>query len=582
MPNPEPKNPDCIRNDRRLLIACAAIIAIFVCVLFFYRGFFDPDEGRYSEIPREMLENGNWLEMRMMGYRYYEKPPFAYWSVAAALKIFGIHDWAARVPLLAAAAAMLCAFFAAMRFEWGRDASAAVLLPVLTCIGFMMGAALLLTDPFMSAWFSMTCLAVYFAFSPGRAGRAKTALLLAAGFCAAMGFLSKGAPAIVLPAAIALLWLLWEKRAKSLFCPAAFAAAALAIVIMAAFLYAIELRNPGFFFHFIIEEHFARFTGSREMQVHAEPFWFYAMVLPMLLLPWTLFIPRAIANARAGHALSDPFSRFLLVWAVTVLVFFSAASGKLMSYIMPGMFPIVALLARWGLFPALRDSRLDRKLWAAGVFGAILTAAAIAAAWALSRLEFGPFKGYRISLESLPALLPVAAGFAVLFMKQTFGPFPRALFLNSCSMLSAALLISPLGGKDFNVLAHINSSHVFKAIARGIEPEDTLVVFWAYRPALPFYTQRLYIPFQVRNELVYGMRLEPERRADVQSVAELAAELEGRRGRVFAVLEPCDYETKFLPLEIPHEPAGFPSDPDTLVFEIFPGRAPAQRSGTNQ
>ena len=80
----------------------AAVVAILIAYLLilFYRGFNDPDEGRYAEIPREMVASHNWPEMRMLGFRYYEKPPLAYWLVAPAIKIFGANDWAVRIPLL--------------------------------------------------------------------------------------------------------------------------------------------------------------------------------------------------------------------------------------------------------------------------------------------------------------------------------------------------------------------------------------------------------------------------------------------------------------------------------------------------
>ena len=51
-------------------------------VFLFYRGLIDPDEGRYAEIPREMVSSGNWMELRLFGVRYYEKPPLAYWITA--------------------------------------------------------------------------------------------------------------------------------------------------------------------------------------------------------------------------------------------------------------------------------------------------------------------------------------------------------------------------------------------------------------------------------------------------------------------------------------------------------------------
>src|SRR3954470_19939883 len=63
-----------------------------------FRGLFQPDEGRYAEIAREMLVSGDWVTPRLNGLKYFEKPPLQYWMTAAALGTFGIHDWTARLP----------------------------------------------------------------------------------------------------------------------------------------------------------------------------------------------------------------------------------------------------------------------------------------------------------------------------------------------------------------------------------------------------------------------------------------------------------------------------------------------------
>src|SRR5580765_4919870 len=66
------------------------------------RPLFDPDEGRYAEIPREMLVSGDWVTPRLNGLKYFEKPPLQYWATAAAYRFFGVHEWTARLwPALA-------------------------------------------------------------------------------------------------------------------------------------------------------------------------------------------------------------------------------------------------------------------------------------------------------------------------------------------------------------------------------------------------------------------------------------------------------------------------------------------------
>ena len=124
MSNPQKK----LLNLSLLVIVCAFLIVLF------YRGFNDPDEGRYSEVPREMVVSGNWLEMRMLGYRYYEKPPLTYWLVAPAIKVFGARDWAVRVPLLMSGLLLTGILWLLARRKWERTPADIATLTMLSMI----------------------------------------------------------------------------------------------------------------------------------------------------------------------------------------------------------------------------------------------------------------------------------------------------------------------------------------------------------------------------------------------------------------------------------------------------------------
>ena len=83
------------RNLRMWLLLAIFAIAWF-CNLG-YRHLAKSDEGRYAEIPREMVASGDWLTPRLNGYKYFEKPPLQYWATAAAFSAFGTTEWAARL-----------------------------------------------------------------------------------------------------------------------------------------------------------------------------------------------------------------------------------------------------------------------------------------------------------------------------------------------------------------------------------------------------------------------------------------------------------------------------------------------------
>jgi len=336
----------------------------------------------------------------------------------------------------------------------------------------------------------------------------------------------------------------------------------------------LEKHNPGFFHYFVIDEHFSRFRGTREIQLHPEPFWFFFMVLPLLLLPWSLFIVRAawrLITSRGWR--TDTLTRFLLVWVAVVIGFFSASTGKLMSYILPAIPALGLLLGRWGLADR-EDNRRDRTLWNLGAAGLFITALAIPVVWLTSYLKIFPEVIYPISGWSVVALLPLAAMLIVLVATRAYRSFAGLLGLNAGIVLAAALLLSPLAGKDFNAFLYINSAHVYKQLAAQLKPDDQVVVFWSYRPALSFYIQRIYVPFQDANELLYGMQAEPERAWELKDKSQLEAFLRKAPGRVFAVIEPRDMEKVFKPLALSTAPTAVPRDANTIILELLPARRP--------
>lgn len=557
--------------DNKLLTAALLGIAITFLILLFYRGFNDPSEGRYAEVPREMVASGNWLEMRMLGYRYYEKTPLTYWLVAPAIKLFGAHDWAVRVPLLLNGLGLAILFWLLACRNWPRPLANGATLAMLCMIGVITGTSVLLTDAFLVLFFGLACVSLFYACQPEVSSKRRFILYMTAAICAVLGFLTKGAVAVVLPGAIIFIWLLWERRMATLRTWSILWAALLFVILLAPVLLLLEKHNPGFFHYFVIDEHVSRFTGTREIQLHTEPFWFFFQVLLLLMLPWTLFILRTVRQMvvnKFWH--TDELSRFLVVWVVVVIGFFSASTGKLMSYIMPAIPPLGLLLGRWGIVEPLDGSRRDRILWNIGAAGLPIASLAIFIGWLTAYYQWLPKDVYPISGISVVALIPVGLALLLITATRLWQKTEGVLLWNAGILLTASLLLSPLAGKDFNVFLRFNSSHVYKKLSAILKPEDQVIVFWAYRPALPFYLQRLYVPYEDTNELLYGMQAEPQRARDLQGKAQLDAFMKRAPGRVFAVIGPHNIERKFKPLAQRTASVDIPHDPDTIVLEILP------------
>ncbi|HVC36775.1 MAG TPA: phospholipid carrier-dependent glycosyltransferase, partial [Gammaproteobacteria bacterium] len=85
-------------NNTRVKILLAVIC--FGMVWFAnlqYRDLFQTDEGRYAEIPREMLATGDWVTPRLDGLKYFEKPALQYWATAVTYALFGQSNWTSRL-----------------------------------------------------------------------------------------------------------------------------------------------------------------------------------------------------------------------------------------------------------------------------------------------------------------------------------------------------------------------------------------------------------------------------------------------------------------------------------------------------
>lgn len=504
------ENPDSA-SARRRWWAAWALLLLAAGLLMFGRGLTRVDEGRYAETAREMLvPGGDFWQMRLMGVRYYEKPPMTYWMVASSMKMLGTAGAAARLPLLLGLAATLalCARWA--RREWGADAARMGQATLLSCTGVIVGMSVLLTDPLLVGFFSATCLFLFEAYRLGRETR-RWPWLLAAAAAAWGGVLTKGFIAVVLPGAILFIWLAWERRLRDLWRWSLIPIGFLFFAALVTTLAHVEQHNPGFNYRFIVEEHIQRFTGTRRDQGHPEAWWFFIPILPVLLCPWAFFAPRAIRGMRAnGDLKGDSFSRFLVVWAAVVFLFFSASTGKLMSYVMPMMPPVALLIARRGLLPVQSAAdAVDRRLWAVGALVPLLCPIGLAVFWGLARFgaldeDFGAPRWI--------LLLPLAAALgadAWICFRGYWKTASGLLLVVSASYAALGFLTSPLAGPEF--LVGLNDNRAFcREVARRVQPTDELVLCKKHVPALAFYAGRVPWLYCVDNELVDGMAMEPD------------------------------------------------------------------------
>jgi 4-amino-4-deoxy-L-arabinose transferase-like glycosyltransferase len=516
----------------------AGLLAMLWLATLTTRPLFNPDEGRYAEIPREMLSGGDWVIPHLNGLAYIEKPPLQYWATALSYRLLGPSPFAARLYCaLAALGTILVAWLAARRL-WSPDASwraAAVLSGMLM---FVVLGQLLTLD--MSLTFYMTLSLAAFLLAQTTAQTRPWMLL--AWTATGCGVLTKGLVAAAIPAAVLMLYsgysrdfAPWRRLHLKWGLPLF-----LAITVPWHWLAARRLKD--FLEFFFVHEHLARYlTPIADRQ---EPAWFFVGVFLAGSVPWTLPALRVLGDGwrrRAVRAMFDP-ALFLWIWIVFIGVFFSLSDSKLMPYILPVM-PALALL-----IAALPAERLKRDL----SYTAILTVAAGVALGAASLHWPKVVASSDRSAYFLPlakplgqiALLLVVSG-AFVLAQRTRDATRAAVFLGAGWCLSWLLLIRAAA-----LVAPIYSGVALAAGLVGADGDAPLYSVGTYDQSLTFYLQRTLRLVGYRGELDYGLRKAPG--AGIADVAEFLR-LWSLQPEAFAVMEKTmfeDFKSRGVPMRL--------------------------------
>ncbi len=349
-------------GSRLMKIAAITIIGLFILTYILplgVRPLVIPDETRYAEISREMMESGDWVVPHLNGIRYFEKPVLGYWIHAVSIKLLGENAFALRLPsALAAGFSAWMLFFLVRRFAGGPAALLASTV-FLTCVEVFMFGVFCVLDSLFSLLVTASVISFFLAcMAPNP--RARLAYLIGCGIFCGLAFLTKGFLSIVLLLLTIVPFMLWEHRwkdlIKSLWIPLVFA-----ILMVLPWGIMIYRRENDFWHYFLWEEHIQRFLSSHAQ--HARPFWFFIPILLAGVFPWTPLIPLTIDGLKKRFR-EIPFLRFSLCWLVFPFLFFSICRGKLGSYIVP-CFPPFAILMAVGLLqysPTAKTKAFNRIL----------------------------------------------------------------------------------------------------------------------------------------------------------------------------------------------------------------------------
>lgn len=344
------------------------------------RPLWDHDEGRYTNVALQMLDSGDWLSLaRTDAIGHWSKPPLTYWSIASSLRVFGLHEAAARLPM--ALAYLLCTalvFRIARHLAPGREAFAAfafaaMLLPF--------GASQLITTDMLLAAFETLAMAAFVQLRFGGGARGAQAML---GLAFGLAFLTKGPPAL-LPwlAMLAFDALQRERRGPSAIGPVVLA---VFLAVAMPWYVAVVQRHPGLLDHLLGREVVMRLATDEFDRNGGALGWLVVYVPTLLLgtLPFTGALLRGLpalpARLRAWRTPAgrdaDRRGLLLALWIAVPLMVFCLAQSRMPLYLLPLFAPIALVVA-------LRraDGRLPRARWLVAWAALLIALKLASAAW---------------------------------------------------------------------------------------------------------------------------------------------------------------------------------------------------------
>ena len=318
-------------------------IALFLAILvnFFLTLWITPlfnlDEGAFSEATREMLVNKDFITTYLNGNLRFDKPILIYWLQALSVFIFGLNEFAFRLP--SAIAGSFWAFgiywFTKRIFEERVGLIAAFLMVTTLQIGLIVKAAIADSLLNMFIAFSMFSLYIYII------ERKEKYLLLTFTFIA-FGFLTKGPVAILVPLMSYFIFMLINKNLKQFFKDIFNLKGIIIFLIIAMPWYILEFKAQGMKFieGFFLKHNLQRFDSSFEK--HKGSIFYYIPVLLIGLLPWTSLLIRYLASLKE---FLKNFYLFGSIWFLFVFIFFSLSGTKLPHYVIYGYTPLFIFMA---------------------------------------------------------------------------------------------------------------------------------------------------------------------------------------------------------------------------------------------
>lgn len=478
------------------IVGLLIVVSHFVLIGHF--PLVEPDEPRYAEIAREMVELGDWLTPHLNYVKYFEKPPLIYWLTAFNIEHLGSSElvlrlWPAFFSLLGIGSV---AWLGNVMYGPRVGFAAAAVLAA-TPLYFGLGQVLILDMP-LAGLMTVAFGAFWMAYV-GDSRRRRWVLLFY--LMMALAVLTKGPVAVVLIGAVTVVFLLLRRDFGCLRWTLSPAGIALFLLVALPWFILVSRRNPEFVDFFVVKQHIDRYLHPSEH--HQSNLFFVPLVLAGML-PWSFFFLAAPARARdllyrLCTLRVSPATLYCALWAAIIFLFFSLSGSKLATYILP-VFPPLALLA--GRFVDVSIAHEDRRVFRrTAILLAVIGAACLIAA---------VFTGLFIRHHHAGIIATrLFAGAAVLGTMSAAALYQLSLPTTRRGLASVLLtLVVGMLALQLVAISGRNAGQHYESLARTIgaqaTPQDLVILYRHYTQGIAFYARRRVVMVGAWGELDFG------------------------------------------------------------------------------
>lgn len=493
----------------------ALLLGLCFVIYFINLGQWDlwsPDEPRYAEVSREMVNRGDWILMHRNGHLYTDKPPLFFWAIAVSSFLWqGFSPFSVRFPsALFGTLTVLLTYFIGKKLYSSRTGFLSGLI-LATAFEF----AYLSTRGNIDATLTFFTTASLFCFLQwheyGREEKFRPRSLRSLsiyGFYISMAFATsvKGLPGLILPLLVSLVYLAVQKDWKGIRRMKLLPGMALFLIVVLAWYLPAVSRGGSVYLRETLFKH--SMDAFAKGWTHVHPFYFYLYTFPVEFLPWFLFLPGAIVYGFFKETIGKRKEfLFAFVWFAVIFLFFSISKGKRGLYLLP-LYPAASLMVGKFWEDAISTSmeRFRREWISIPLYGlmAVILVAGLAAPWVVWTW-FPAYFSY-----SLPVAFLLVGGSLALFFSYR-SKRPGIVFLVIVGLMAGGFFYTLRVAFPF-VNSYKSARFICQEITSRIRPGEKLAIYGDFEPGpFNFYTGIVPIPVLNEKEELLNFLKSPER-----------------------------------------------------------------------